>query len=214
MIEQISPKQKSHIEHLESYYRFHSRIYDATRWSFLFGRNKIMQMIPDLPSHPRILEVGCGTGKNIKRLQNQFTEAQIFGIDLSEDMLEVAQGKLPNSEQVTLLNAAYGSDQLDEEPFDLILLSYSLTMVGNQSKKIFEQITKDLKPEGHIAVVDFHTSPFGWFRRWMKLNHVDFEGNFLPSLQNYFQHVKTEIKPAYLGLWTYFLFIGQPRSPR
>ena len=33
---------------LERYYRLHSWIYDATRWSFLFGRNELMQTVSDI----------------------------------------------------------------------------------------------------------------------------------------------------------------------
>ncbi|MBK9054941.1 MAG: class I SAM-dependent methyltransferase, partial [Chloroflexi bacterium] len=28
---------------MERYYQFHARLYDATRWSFLFGRSTILQ---------------------------------------------------------------------------------------------------------------------------------------------------------------------------
>jgi S-adenosylmethionine-diacylgycerolhomoserine-N-methlytransferase len=42
---------------LARYYRFHARIYDATRWSFLFRRTALSA--PAAPAH--ILEV-AGTG--------------------------------------------------------------------------------------------------------------------------------------------------------
>lgn len=194
---------------LEQYYRFHSRIYDATRWTFLFGREPLLNRLPALPPQPRIMEIGCGTGHNIERLGEHFPDARILGVDLSEEMLEVAQQKLEERPQVKLCQASYGGQSLDEDPFDLILLSYSLTMIGDQVQDVLEQISRDLASNGHIAVVDFHTSPFGWFRRWMEINHVDLSGHLLPLLKENFQPVESEIKPAYLGLWSYFLFIGR-----
>ncbi len=201
----------SHNAQVEKYYRFHSYIYDATRWCFLFGRDSILKMIPDLPSKPHIMEVGCGTGKNILQLQQQIPDAKILGIDLSKEMLNIAEEKIPVNDNVTLCNARYGSHQQNDS-FDLILLSYSLTMMGEQYEIIFDELINDLKPGGYIAVVDFHASPFGWFRRWMEKNHVNFGGTLLPRLKQYFHPKKTEMNPAYLGLWSYFLFIGQSKT--
>lgn len=201
-------KNRSHSSRLENYYRFHSRIYDATRWSFLFGREAILDFVPDLPSRPRILEIGCGTGKNIELMEYHFSDANILGVDLSEEMLSVAQTKLQDSKKVKFRKQKYGAEELDEEPFDLILLSYSLTMIGNQVEEVLDQISKDLKPKGYIAVVDFHTSSYGWFRHWMDFNHVDLSGHLLSLIQKYFRPVETEVNSAYLGLWSYFLFLG------
>ncbi len=194
---------------VKNYYRYHSRIYDATRWAFLFGRDEILDMIPNLPSQPRIIEIGCGTGKNLERLEYHFPDAKIIGVDLSSEMLEIAKNKLGNSNQIELCNARYGSDNINLDPADLLLFSYSLTMFGDDVDHIFEQITRDLKPNGYIAVVDFNTSPFQWFRTWMGVNHVDLSGHLLPLLNKYFCPVKTEVHKAYKGLWSYFLFLGQ-----
>jgi S-adenosylmethionine-diacylgycerolhomoserine-N-methlytransferase len=51
---------------IERYYRLHSRIYAATRWSFLFGRRAILDDIAAATTPARILEVGCGTGKRTR----------------------------------------------------------------------------------------------------------------------------------------------------
>ena len=79
---------------LEKYYRFHSRIYDATRWIFLFGRDRLVKEIAASFQPTRILEIGCGTGKNLVRLREMFPGVDLTGLDLSQDMLEVARKKL------------------------------------------------------------------------------------------------------------------------
>ena len=194
---------------VEQYYKFHSAIYDATRWSFLFGRNQLLDAIPPLPAQPRILEIGCGTGKNLDSLQYYFPDAELVGIDVSESMLDVAKKKLSNSDHLTLINAKYGSQDLQLEPFDLVICSYSLTMVGDNIEDIMTQLYHDLTTRGYIAVVDFDTSPYTWFKHWMGVNHVDLSGHLLPLLNKFFQPVSTDKKSAYLGLWSYFTFIGQ-----
>ncbi len=44
----FEPAESIRLHPLERYYRFHSRIYDATRWSFLFGRDKLVRIITKL----------------------------------------------------------------------------------------------------------------------------------------------------------------------
>lgn len=196
-----------HHRYVERYYRYHSGIYDATRWSFLFGRKKLLRLLPKLPDQPRIFEVGCGTGRNLATLAHLFPQASIKGMDLSEDMLSVANKKLPDG--ILLAQGCYGSDDIDSPPFDLILLSYSFTMMGNRLESIFQHLDEDLKPNGCIAVVDFNNSPFPWFCKWMKHNHVNMNGKLLPRLRQRFQPVYENVNKAYLGLWSYFLFIGK-----
>lgn len=199
-------------DELERYYRFHAPIYDFTRWSFLFGRKAVIRMIPDLPHQPNILEIGCGTGNNLKHLKTHFPDARIVGTDLSEEMLNMARDKVDKSADIQLQKSRYGSDPIHQGPFDLILLSYSLTMMNADLEETLIQIKKDLHPGGIAAIVDFHTSPFGWFRRWMNYNHVDFSGQLLPLLRQHFYPVKTEVKQAYGGWWSYFQCIGRPKS--
>lgn len=206
----MSTPESSHIKKVERYYKFHSRIYDATRWSFLFGRKQLLSELPELSANPRILEVGCGTGKNIEILEYLFPDAEINGIDLSKDMLKKAGLKTRESNQVTFINHHYGTDGLELKPFDLILLSYSLTMTGNGTETVLQRVHEDLKPDGKIAVVDFHDSPYNWFRRWMGNNHVAVNGQLLPLLKKYFAADDISISKAYLGLWEYFTFIGRP----
>lgn len=196
-----------HLNRVINYYRFHSHIYDATRWSFLFGRKKLINNIPSLPSDSRILEIGCGTGQNIIRLNERFSEADITGIDLSPDMLIKARKNIP-SPSITLKNKHYPTGDTGNQQFDLILLSYSLTMMGKNYQQIITSLKNDLKANGYLAVVDFNHSPFSWFKQWMNVNHVDFSGSLYPLLNQNFKSQKSSLHNAYFGLWDYFLFIG------
>jgi trans-aconitate methyltransferase len=44
----------------------------------------------------RILEYGCGIGRNLRFLQTSFSEAQVYGCDISEKSLEVAVKENPS----------------------------------------------------------------------------------------------------------------------
>ena len=198
------------LQTIERYYRFHAGIYDATRWSFLFGRTELIQQIIDRFAPSRILEIGCGTGKNLAHLAHHLPQARLVGLDLSEDMLEQAQKNLAAySSRIELLHRTYDRPLTADSAFDLIVFSYSLSMMPKDWEKVLEYTRQDLKPGGLIAVVDFHDSNFSWFKRWMGMNHVRMDGHLLSGLQSSFRSLSLEVNHAYGGLWSYFLFIGQ-----
>lgn len=196
---------------LEKYYRFHSAIYDITRWSFLFGREKLVESIPGEPEN--ILEIGCGTGKNLIHLCRKFPKAHITGVDISESMLSKARCHLGNeTHRVELVRQPYNRSISTDRRFDLVLFSYSLSMINPGWEHALECAEKDLDERGCIAVVDFHDSAFPVFKRWMGVNHVRMEGDAVDKLESLFTPIRCKIDPAYAGLWTYYLFIGQKRT--
>lgn len=196
-------------DRLESYYRRQARIYDATRWAFLFGRGSLLELLPDLPPSPRILEVGCGTGRNLQRMKDLFPDGQRYGVDISGEMLQRARNRLAPDESVNLMRGHYGVQELPLSPFDLIICSYSLTMTGTHLEAVLSQIRADLKPKGWLAVVDFDATPIPLFQRWMARNHVRMDGRLLPLLNSCFRPVHTKRQKAYLGAWRWFQFIGR-----
>lgn len=198
---------------MQRYYRLQSKIYDATRWTFLFGRKRIIRKLPVSERTPtlEILEVGCGTGYNLERLARRFPNARLTGMDVSADMLQRSAKRLSIwSDRIVLLEQPYGEENLSfKGKFDLILFSYSLTMINPQWEALIAQAKLDLKPGGMIAVVDFSDSPFSWFKRHMANNHVRMDGHLLPVLKNLFLPVEVNIRKAYAGVWQYLIFIGR-----
>lgn len=196
---------------IERYYRLHSGIYDATRWSFLFGREAILERAEQGQGRVRrILEVGCGTGRNLVGLCRRFQRADVVGVDLSPAMLELSARKVkPYGSRVRLLRQAYDAPIAPEQPFDLILFSYALSMFNPGFEAAIEAASADLAPGGRIAVVDFHDSRFGAFERWMGVNHVRMNGQLQPRLHAHFASEIDELRAAYGGLWRYLIYIGR-----
>lgn len=192
------------------YYRLHARVYDLTRWSFLKGRETLMRRVAARFSPTRILEVGCGTGRNLLHLGRRFPQAQLWGIDLSAAMLSVAEKKLQSLlPRFTLIHAAYDRPLAPAPQFDLVVFSYVLSMFNPGWEEALATAARDLVSGGAIAVVDFHNSGSQLFKRWMGLHHVRLESHLLPQLQARFISGDSCIKSAFGGLWSYFLFLGQ-----
>jgi S-adenosylmethionine-diacylgycerolhomoserine-N-methlytransferase len=196
--------------HIENYYRLHSKIYDATRWSFLFGRTAILSRVAKFATPRQILEIGCGTGKNIVDLCRIFPKSQITGIDLSGAMIDIARGKTKQmGSRVRLLNGAYGPAYNCDRAYDLILFSYALSMFNPGFEEAIVSAHRDLVLGGHIAVVDFHDTRFTVFERWMGVNHVRMNGQLRPLLATRFETQNELVQSAYGGVWRYLSFIGK-----
>lgn len=172
-------ESKSEHPPVQQYYRFHSRIYDATRWMFLFNRKSAIKAC-ELSLGDSVLEIGCGTGLNLHYLEQKVGErGRIVGVDFSSEMLNKAQRKVQrwNWKNIELVQANAESFTLDQ-PVDAVLFSYSLTMIPNWRAAV-DHSMKNLKSGGRLVVLDFAKfnllpSVFGKVLTWhLKRNHVD-----------------------------------------
>ncbi len=196
----------------QQFYKWHAHIYELTRWAFLFGREDLLGMLGLSPaSGKQILEVGCGTGHNLQYLAKQFPGLQLAGVDVSPDMLHVAAKKLKRFQpRVSFLNMPYSTTaaSLSVKP-DIAIFSYCLTIINPGWEDALQRAYGDLGEGDLIAVVDFHNTPSKLLRRWMGRYNVRMDEHLLPALSRQFQPVHLEIRQAYGGLWTYFLFVGK-----
>ncbi len=204
--------ETAQVKTIRNYYQLHAKVYQATRWTFLFGRKRIINALKlHTLSEKTVLEVGCGTGHNLSTLANYYPNLHLIGVDISTDMLRVASKRLERySRRILFLEKPYapGDWKLPAKP-DVVLFSYCLTMINPGWEDALQRASDDLGEGGLIAVVDFHDTPFGIFRRWMGVNHVRMEKHLLPALEARFTTVHKEIRKAYGGLWSYMLFVGR-----
>lgn len=205
----VNNKKQSQSQLIQKYYQFQSSIYDLTRWSFLFGRKKVFTLLPQNFSPKEIIEIGCGTGKNLITLAEKFPHAHIIGVDISQDMLEIAKKKTAHLPNISLSKKPYCSGIPTPNAPDLILFSYMLTMVNSQYAQFILQAFKDLRKGGKIAIIDFHSSRNTWFKKHMKNHHVRMEGHMDELLHKMFQPIHFKKHNAYGGIWKYFFFIGE-----
>lgn len=197
---------------MQRYYVLQSRIYNLTRWTFLFGRRTVIRQLPLDPAKAlRVLEVGCGTGYNLRLLARRFPKAHLTGLDVSAHMIEKAKkATRPFAQRVRLEECPYAlGDTRYAGQFDVILFSYALTMINPQWEELVRQAKKDLRSGGVIAVADFHDSRFEWFKTHMGNNHVRMDGHLLPVLEQEFTTRDSQVRSAYGGVWDFFVYLGE-----
>jgi len=197
------------------YYRFHSRIYDLTRWAFLHGRESMVREIVRL-APKKVLEIGCGTGRNLIELKQLCPEVECYGVDASEEMLEVGRNKSLGL-GIHWIQGRYPSKEVDRaledvgKP-DVILFSYALSMFNPGYAECLEDAHHLVEDHGFVCVVDFHASPYAWFRRWMGMNHVKMESQLLKAIQELGELVFYREGYGMGGIWRYNAMISRPKS--
>lgn len=201
------------VDALRGYYTLHASIYDATRWTFLFGRQEIIHWVAELAPGPEITEVGCGTGSNLEGLALRLPNARLLGLDLSHDMLRQAERRLERfGDRVQARAHVFGEENgQSSAPVDALLFSYSLTMMHPHTERILDAAVDALRPGGMIFVADFFTTPHPLFRDWMRRNHVEISPRLQEALRERFVPVRERTSAAYGGVWRWGCFAGRRR---
>lgn len=167
--------------HMDRIYRHQRHLYDATRKYYLLGRDA---MIRDLAPPPggKVLEVGCGTGRNLILAARLHPQASFFGLDISPAMLATARANIARAGMAHRIRLAEG-DATDFDAgalfgidrFDRIFLSYTLSMIPNWLGTL-DHVSRLVGEGGRIDLVDFgqqehlprpfRTILFAWLARF------------------------------------------------
>jgi S-adenosylmethionine-diacylgycerolhomoserine-N-methlytransferase len=141
-------------------YRRQRHIYDATRRFYLLGRDRLIGGLRPAAGQS-ILEIGCGTGRNLVLAAQLYPEARFFGIDVSTEMLNSAIAAVSRAGlagQIRVAHAdgtAFDPQALFGVPsFDHVMISYSLSMIPAW-RRVLEAAATHLKAGGRLHIVDF-----------------------------------------------------------
>jgi S-adenosylmethionine-diacylgycerolhomoserine-N-methlytransferase len=144
-----------HAALMDEVYRGQRHIYDFTRKYYLFGRDTLIAGLDARPGM-RVLEVACGTGRNLVRIGRAWPGSRLYGIDISSEMLKSAQAALGAQARLGQGDACtFDPEALFGEPaFERIMLSYSLSMIPDWERAL-DHAAGQLAPGGALHVVDF-----------------------------------------------------------
>lgn len=111
---------------------------------------KISEPIVEAEEAVKVLDLGCGTGNQLKGIFQKLPNAQITAIDLSEEMLGKLKEKYPSYlKQIEIVQGSYLSLPFSDCSYDYVVSVYSLHHFTKDVKRtLYEKIKKSLKPEG------------------------------------------------------------------
>ena len=179
----VSDGGANHAALMDGVYRWQRHVYDVTRKYYLLGRDRMIAGL-GVPAGGTVLEIGCGTGRNIVLAAERFPQARFFGLDISSEMLATARAKLGQHDRARKATLALG-DATDFDAaalfgvaaFDRVFLSYAISMIPDWKAAIAGALDA-LAPGGSLHVVDFGRQERlpGWFRSllraWLARFHV------------------------------------------
>jgi S-adenosylmethionine-diacylgycerolhomoserine-N-methlytransferase len=160
---------------MDAIYRYQRYVYDATRKFYLLGRDRLVEDLAPSPGD-RVLEVACGTGRNLIAAARRYPQARFFGFDISTAMLETAGNSIARARLGDRIRIAAGDatdfsgERLFETAaFDRIFISYALSMIPPW-RGALQQALGALAPGGRLLIVDFggqERLPH-WFKRLLR----------------------------------------------
>jgi S-adenosylmethionine-diacylgycerolhomoserine-N-methlytransferase len=210
-------KTTSHRQKMTNYYHLQSQFYDATRWAFLYGRKRLVEKLAIRPGE-RVVEIGCGTGANFEAIQTALQNSgELIGVDCSAPMLAKAADRVRRQgwKNVRLLDLEYGPQTVTGGTADVVLFSYSLSMIEDWEEAV-SCAGSDLRSGGRIGVLDFCKSESSsrWFADWLAMNHVKAGRPYHQMLQRFFDEQEHICHEAWAGLWSFYLFVGARSATR
>ena len=165
-------------ELMDRMYRRQRHIYDLSRKFYLLGRDEAIRGLR-AGAGDRVLEIGCGTGRNLVKLARAYPEARLYGLDVSREMLASAAAAVARaglSGRITLGQGdatAFDARALfGEAEFERVVVSYALSMIPPW-RSALAQALDVLAPGGSLHLVDFGPGaglpgPFRTgLRRWL-----------------------------------------------
>jgi S-adenosylmethionine-diacylgycerolhomoserine-N-methlytransferase len=163
---------------MDRMYRRQRHFYDLSRKFYLLGRDEAIARLRPAPGH-KVLEIGCGTGRNLIKAAQAYPQARLFGLDVSREMLATAAASTARAGLASRIALAQG-DATAFDPralfgcasFERVMISYALSMIPPWRETLAHALDA-VAPGGSLEIVDFGDCaalprPFkAGLRRWL-----------------------------------------------
>jgi len=173
----------SHATAMDRMYRYTRHIYDLTRKPYLLGRDRLIAEL-GLEAGGSVLEMGCGTGRNLIAVARAYPQAELYGFDISEEMLKTAKTAVSLAGLGDRIHLRQGdavafdaAAAFGREAFDRVYFSYALSMIPPWRAALARGLALTTSG-GRFSVVDFGFCeglgrvPRAILHGWLKLFHV------------------------------------------
>jgi len=111
---------------------------------------KFYSLVSSLSKTPRILDAGCGTGRDLSYFESIHTEAELYGVDLSIKMLMIAKSKLKNTNlfRCDIRKLPFPSGFFD----GIFSIAVLVHLTNNEKEEAIREFRRLLKPNGVLYV--------------------------------------------------------------
>lgn len=151
-----------------THYNVLSLVYDALDWPFETFRYPRIRRIMCGDAKGRVLDAGCGTGKNFRYFP---PDAVVTGVDLSEGMLSRARRKMRHAKaRVELVQGDATKLPYPDGHFDVCVSTYMFCVLPDELQvQAVKELLRVTRPGGQVRILEHRYSQRGWRRLLMKL---------------------------------------------
>jgi SAM-dependent methyltransferase len=161
--------------------RFYDRLGSAQDWQGFYENPAINELVADaaFDSAHLVFEFGCGTGALAARLLQRHlpADARYVGLDISDTMVSLAQGRLKPWPERARVHQSDGSPSIPQpdHSFDRFVSTYVFDLLAPDFiHQLLSEAHRVLVPGGKLCLVSmtFGASPlsravcWGWQRLW------------------------------------------------
>jgi len=146
-----SPEE--HRRFLNAYYGTSRHFYDLTRRYYLLGRDRVLRELAG-ERWSTLVEVGPGTGRNLRVLHRARPDAKLGGVEPCDEMLEHARERCPWARLTSGFAESADLAAVHGARPDRVLFSYCLSMVSDPQVAL-ARARRVVAPGGWVVVVDF-----------------------------------------------------------
>lgn len=146
-----------------------------------------------VPKPSSVLDVGCGTGKLLRRARATWPDAHLIGVDPAKGMLEMARRLTPNATFYTGTGEAL---PLQDASVDLAMSTISFHHWQDQAAGVRE-VARVLRPGGYFLLVDFSFPD--WLVRLFRLRRMHSRARMRALFEQAGLRVQTQQKVGWRG---------------
>jgi demethylmenaquinone methyltransferase/2-methoxy-6-polyprenyl-1,4-benzoquinol methylase len=117
--------------------------------------------------NPLILDVACGTADSTIKIAEKIENAKVYGVDISEKMLEIGKEKVENkglNDRISFSISRAESLDFQDDTFDAVTVAFGVRNFSDREKGL-KEILRVLKPNGTMIVLEL-SEPQNVIVRW------------------------------------------------
>lgn len=117
------------------------------------GYIKLAKLIPQ--NCKKLLDLGCGTGLELREIFKKIPDLEVTGIDLTKAMLDKLKMNFPD-ENINLICGNYFDVPFEKETFDCAISFQTMHHFSHENKiSLYKKINAALKPNGMYIECDY-----------------------------------------------------------
>lgn len=185
------------MKNVQEHFDSEAKYYDNLILTLIPYYNQMTDVLVDgLPFNEKkdlnILDLGCGTGNISEKIKKRFPASHITCVDISKNMIDIAQNKLSNYSNITYKLTDFQHISLNDN-YDVVVSSLAMHHLETDldKKKLYEKIFNSLSDGGvfYNADVVLGSSEYlqnMYIQKWkefMSKNHSekDIENKWMPK---------------------------------